>query len=212
MENLSRDLKFMYKTIKNLEKLNINDINLEKTVLFIVDINVGFAKNGLLYSERIEKLIHPIKKLGDYISEKNGTVIAFTDCHTKDSIELKTYPVHCLEEDNESDVVEEIKTIKNIKVIPKNSTNGFFCIENEVDFNDFENVIVVGACTDICVYQFVITLKSYLNQNNIYKRIIVPIDLVDTYDISYKHNAKLMNIVFFYSMMENGIEVIKNVK
>ena len=82
---------------------------------------------------------------------------------------------------------------------------------NDISFKNIENVIIVGDCTDICIYQFAVTLKSYFNQNNIYKQIIVPMDLVDTYDIPKVHNAEIMNIVFFNSMIQNGIKVVKNI-
>ncbi|WP_263349314.1 hypothetical protein [Paraclostridium sp. AKS81] len=36
-------------------------------------------------------------------------------------------------------------------------------------------------------------------------------DLVDTYDIPKVHNAEIMNIVFFNSMIQNGIKVVKNI-
>ncbi|WP_152650775.1 isochorismatase family cysteine hydrolase [Paraclostridium benzoelyticum] len=210
MENLLNDLKYMKEVLTQLEDININDIDMEKTILFIVDMNNGFARKGSLYSDRVENLINPIKNLGDYVASKNCKVVAFTDSHTKDSIELHSYQTHCLSDDEESDVVSEIKAISNIKIVPKNSTNGFFCL-NEISFKNIENIIIVGDCTDICIYQFAVTLKSYFNQNNIYKKIIVPMNLVDTYDIPKIHNAEIMNIVFFNSMIQNGVQVIKNI-
>ena len=41
---------------------NLSDLDLNKTELFIVDINNGFAKEGALYSPRVENLINPIVK------------------------------------------------------------------------------------------------------------------------------------------------------
>lgn len=210
MEKLLNDLKYMKESLIQLEDINIDELDMEKTILFIVDMNNGFAKKGSLYSDRVEKLINPIKKLGDYVVSKNCKVVAFTDSHTKESIELQSYPTHCLSDDEESEVVNEIKSIRNIKIVHKNSTNGFFCL-NDISFKNIENVIIVGDCTDICIYQFAVTLKSYFNQNNIYKQIIVPMDLVDTYDIPKVHNAEIMNIVFFNSMIQNGIKVVKNI-
>ncbi|EPZ56367.1 isochorismatase family domain protein [[Clostridium] sordellii ATCC 9714] len=56
------------------------------------------------------------------------------------------------------------------------------------------------------------TLKAYFNQNNIDKNIIVPMNLVDTYHIDNIHNAEIMNIVFLNSMIQNGVEVIKEIE
>ena len=49
-------------------------------------------------------------------------------------------------------------------------------------------------------------------QNNINKDIIVPINLVDTYNIDNVHPAELLNIVFLNSMIQNGIKVVKEIK
>ena len=107
--------------------------------------------------------------------------------------------------------IKPILSIDNIKIVKKNSTNGFFALDN-LNFDDTDNIIIVGDCTDICIYQLAITLKSYFNQNNINKDIIVPINLVDTYNIDNVHPAELLNIVFLNSMIQNGIKVVKEIK
>lgn len=211
MELLTKEFENMKFNLEKLKSKKINELNLSKTMLFIIDMNNGFAKKGALYSDRVEALINPITNLAKILEAKNCEIIAFTDSHNKDSIELRSYPTHCLENDYESKIVDEISTIKNLKVIPKNSTNGFFCLEDK-SFENIDNIIVVGDCTDICIYQFVITLKAYFNQNNIDKNIIVPMNLVDTYHIDNIHNAEIMNIVFLNSMIQNGVEVIKEIE
>ncbi|RGX05309.1 isochorismatase family cysteine hydrolase [Paraclostridium sordellii] len=211
MELLTKEFENMKFNLEKLKSKKINELNLSKTMLFIIDMNNGFAKKGELYSDRVEALINPITNLAKILEAKNCEIIAFTDSHNKDSIELRSYPTHCLENDYESKIVDEISTIKNLKVIPKNSTNGFFCLEDK-NFKNIDNIIVVGDCTDICIYQFVVTLKSYFNQNNIDKNIIVPMNLVDTYHIDNIHNAEIMNIVFLNSMIQNGVEVIKEIE
>lgn len=211
MELLTKEFENMKFNLEKLKSKKINELNLSKTMLFIIDMNNGFAKKGALYSDRVEALINPITNLAKILEAKNCEIIAFTDSHNKDSIELRSYPTHCLENDYESKIVDEISTIKNLKVIPKNSTNGFFCLE-DTDFKNIDNIIVVGDCTDICIYQFVVTLKAYFNQNNIDKNIIVPMNLVDTYHIDNIHNAEIMNIVFLNSMIQNGVEVIKEIE
>lgn len=208
MENLLKELSTLKNNLDNLAVLKISDYDLSKTDIFIVDINNGFAKCGALYSPRVEALINPIANLVKNVEDKINNIIAFTDCHELDAVELLSYPSHCIKGDIESEIVDELMSIKNLKVLPKNSTNGFFALEN-IDFNNVDNLIIVGDCTDICIYQFAITLKSYFNQNNINKNIIVPINLVDTYDIPGVHPADLLNIVFFNSMIQNGINVVK---
>jgi len=208
MNNLLENLISLKENLDKLPVENINNLNLENTLVFIVDMNNGFAKNGALYSPRVKSLINPIEKFTKSISNKVNNIIAFTDSHNIDSIELKSYPSHCLENDIQSEIIDELKSINNLKIIPKNSTNGFFVL-NDIKFDNIDNIIIVGNCTDICVYQFATTLKAYFNENHIMKNIIVPINLVDTYDAPNVHPAELLNIVFFNSMLQNGINVIR---
>ena len=208
MNNLLDELNYLKNNLNNLPMKNLSDLDLSKTELFIVDINNGFAKEGALYSPRIENLINPIVNFTKSVSNDIKNIIAFTDYHTLDSIELLSYPKHCIEDTLECEIIDELKDIKNIKIIKKNSTNGFFALEN-LNFENIDNIIIVGDCTDICIYQLAITLKSYFNQHNINKNIIVPMNLVDTYHVDNSHPAELLNIVFLNSMIQNGIEVVK---
>lgn len=210
MDKLLKELNNLKNNLLELNTENISNLNLSKTILFIVDMNNGFAKEGLLYSPRVENLIKPIENFSKHICSDLNRIIAFTDSHDENSIELLNYPTHCLKNSTESDIVDEIKDIKNLEIIQKNSTNGFFVL-NDIDFEDIDNIIIVGDCTDICIYQLSITLKSYFNQNNINKNIIVPMNLVDTYNIDNVHNAELLNIVFLNSMIQNGINVVKEI-
>lgn len=210
MSNLLNELNSLKNNLDNLPTLNLSDLQLNKTELFIVDINNGFAKEGNMYSSRVNNLINPIVNFTKSISKDIKSIIAFTDYHTDESVELLNYPTHCLKDTIECEIVDELKSIDNIKIVKKNSTNGFFALSN-LDFNNTDNIIIIGDCTDICVYQLAITLKSYFNQNNISKNIIVPMNLVDTYHVDNVHPAELLNIVFFNSMIQNGIKVVKEI-
>ena len=186
MNNLLNELNSLKSNLDNLPIMNLSDLDLNNTDLFIVDINNGFAKGGALYSPRIESLINPIVNFTKSVSKDIRSIIAFTDYHTNESVELLNYPTHCIKDTIECEIVDELKSI--------------------------DNIIIVGDCTDICIYQLAITLKSYFNQNNINKDIIVPINLVDTYNIDNVHPAELLNIVFLNSMIQNGIKVVKEIK
>lgn len=210
MNKLLQELEALKDNLYTLNTENISNLDLSKTILFIIDMNNGFAKQGSLYSPRVEKLINPIENFAKHICSKLNRIIAFTDSHTESSIELLNYPTHCLKDSIESNIVDELKYIPNLEIVEKNSTNSFFALNN-IGFENIDNIIIVGDCTDICIYQFAITLKSYFNQNNIDKNIIVPMNLVDTYDIPNIHSAELLNIVFLNSMIQNGINVVKEI-
>ncbi|MGM9531615.1 isochorismatase family protein [Intestinibacter sp.] len=208
MDNIIKEFEVLQKNLDNLPIENLADYDLSKTALFIVDINNGFAKEGALYSDRIKSLITPIYEFVKPLEEKLNKIIAFTDTHDKNSVELNSYPAHCLVDTEECKVVDELLDIKNLEIIPKNSTNGFFAMDVNI-LDDIDNVVVVGDCTDICIYQFAVTLKAYFNEKNINKNIVVPMNLVDTYDIPFVHPGDLLNIVFLNSMVQNGVKLIK---
>ena len=157
MEKILSNYKSLLNNLESLSSESINNYDLDKTGLFIVDMNNGFAKEGALSSPRVEKIINPIADFGKALSSKINTIVAFTDTHDKNSVELKSYPSHCLRGDKESQVVQELLSIENMNILEKNSTNGFFVLYME-KYKNLDNFIVVGCCTDICFYQFVLTL------------------------------------------------------
>ncbi len=60
MNKLLQELEILKSNLDKLNTEDISNLDLSKTVLFIVDMNNGFAKQGSLYSPRIENLIKPI--------------------------------------------------------------------------------------------------------------------------------------------------------
>lgn len=179
---------------------------INKKALIIIDMNNGFAKEGALYSPRVESLILPIKKYSDTFE---GKIVAFTDTHKEDCLEFSSYPPHCLEGTPECEVVEELKDIKGLITIPKNSTNGFHeelfqdFLEQNKEIDKFE---IVGCCTDICVYQFATTIKTHFIKNNKNVEVVVHKDMVETFDAP-NHEAEKLNELFLNSLMSNSIIV-----
>lgn len=201
------------KEIDLLESVNFSDIvkDKEKTAFVVVDMVKGFYNLGVFASERTEKVIDPIVKLNEQL---NGCKkVFFVDSHTKDSVEFKSYPEHCLKGTEEEEYIEEIKGDSNTVFIKKNSINGFHAAEFKKWLEKNQNVdtfIVTGVCTDICVETFVMTLKTYFNEVNEDKKIIVPINAVETSDFG-NHDAELMNLMTFFKLKSNGIDVVKEI-
>lgn len=179
-----------------------------KKLLIIVDMNNGFSKRGALYSPRVEKLIAPIR---NYAEIFEGLIVGFTDTHGMDCIEFSSYPVHCVIGTEECEIVDELKGLKGLITVPKNSTNGFHeeQFQNILRNNpDIETIEIVGCCTDICVYQLAVTLSTYFTMKN--KKgveVIVHKDMVDTFDIPNVHDADKLNEIFLESMASNGVIV-----
>ncbi|MDP4144744.1 MAG: isochorismatase family cysteine hydrolase [Bacillota bacterium] len=188
------------------------------TALIVVDMNEGFATKGALYSPRIEALKPEIARLAAaFDNNKDIPVLIVNDEHPKDSLEFKIYPQHCVKDTEESRIIQELCQVRNSIIFPKSSTNGFVSEE----FREFiiklkakgiRNFVIVGDCTDICIYQLATTMKAHFNHLNEEVQIIVPINAVDTFDLEVtNHNGDLMNVVFLYSMMGNGISVVREI-
>ena len=146
--------------------------------------------------------------------EKDMTVIAFADAHKPDSIELTNFPEHCIAGTYESEVVEELQSIGGYTLFPKNSVNGFLedaFLEWYGRHDRIKNWIVTGDCTDICILNFALTLKNDRNRRNKESRVIVPLSMVETYD-GEGHNAEFMNLSAAAIMLNQGIEIVKNIE
>ena len=203
------DLNFI--KLNNVKEFCIDN----KSVLFVIDMNNGFAKSGPLSSKRVEKLIPSIVEHIEIFNSFNNPIIAFTDSHKKECLEFKSYPIHCLENSYESEIVDEIKQFNDIMIIKKSSTNAFLEEETKKYIDSFvrdgyKNFVLCGCITEVCVKQFAQTLKAYLNVINKDINVIVPINSVDTYD-SPEHNADIINLFSFYEMNSCGIKIVKNI-
>jgi len=207
-------LKGMYKLLQNLPTVHLTSLSTEKSALVIIDMVNGFAREGALKSPRVEALIPTIARLTAECGSLGIARLAFADKHTDASPEFEAYPQHCMSGTTEIEIVDEIKAVGEYLLIPKNSTNGFL-EEQFLDWlaqnTDIDTFIIVGDCTDICIQQFAVTLKTWFNKKNEPSRIIVPLNAVDTYDLGM-HNGDLLNAVTLYSMMGNGIELVREIE
>lgn len=182
---------------------------LKKPIVFVVDMINGFVKEGALSDTRILDVVKDIKKLLDVVHPN----IFVCDAHDLDAKEFSTYPTHCIKNTFESQVIDELKPYAK-NVLLKNSTNSFFAdgmqsfIEN--DLNQYDDIVIVGCCSDICVMQFAITLNTYMNQKQMFeKQVIVPINMIETYNIEGVHNNMKWNEIACDMMLANNIHVVE---
>lgn len=214
LEKSNESLGRIFDMLAELPTIQLKDLQADKAVLIIIDMINGFVREGALKSPRAEGVIPALAELSKRSDRFNIEKLAFADSHTSASPEFGAYPEHCLAGSSESEVVEELKQIGGYTLIPKNSTNGF----HEEEFQKWlkgkqkvDTFIITGVCTNICVEQFSLTLKTYFNKQNKKSRIIVPINTVETYDLDM-HDGDLMNIMALYNMIVNGIEVVAGVE
>ena len=182
----------------------------KNNVLIIVDMVNGFVNFGALADKKIDKITPNIIKLIDKSIEKDYPIIAFRDAHSLDDEEFNVFPIHCLKGEPESDLIPQLVPYRdNFYEIEKNTTNGFITPEFEdiVKRISFDNVYVVGCCTDICVLNFV---NSFLAFNKKYSRdtkIKVFEDACATFD-GANHDAQEMHAKAIREMQNNGAIII----
>lgn len=199
--------------IRSLPQTDISEFVPEKTALIIVDVVNGFIREGAMASPIIEGIVPNVAGLAEACKSRGISVAALADCHKENCAEFASFPPHCIENTSESELVDELKD-KDCFIIKKNSTNGF----HEKEFmhalvaNPAVNTfIVVGDCTDICVLQLCLTLKTWFTGQNRQSEIIVPVNCVETYD-SPDHNADFMNIAAYKLMKDSGIKFVSEIK
>lgn len=214
LQKAQETLAVLYSDFENLPSVKLASFPAMKTALIIVDMVNGFVKSGPMSSERVTEINEPIAALAKACGQAEIKTVALCDSHIRESPEFSSYPPHCLKGDGESEITDEIKAAaRGLLRIEKGSTNGFL----EPDFqhflrenSDIDTFLVVGDCTDLCVLQFALSLKTDFNRRNQQCRIVVPAGLVETYELA-AHNAELMNLFALYNLSLNGIELVKEI-
>ena len=191
------------------------------------DMVKGFCSVGPLASPRIAGIVPSVVNLFQRAHELGVRHFLLTeDAHDPDAVEFSAYPPHCVAGTEESETVDELKNLPFsdlFTIFPKNSISSTIGTDLDAWLETHPEVttfILVGDCSDICVYQLAMSLRlraNVLGQRD--ARIIVPADCVQTYDTSVKmaaelgalpHNGNLLHRVFLYHMALNGIEVVSH--
>ena len=189
-----------------------------------VDVINGFCVSGALASPRVNQVVAPILALFQASWDRGLRNILLTqDTHEPDALEFGQFPPHCVRGTSESEPVDEFKALPffdQFVQLPKNSIhsglntglNDWIAAHPEV-----RTYIVVGDCTDLCIYQLAMHLRLDANARHLERRVLVPASAVDTYDRpvalareqgGLPHSAELTHSVFLYHMALNGVEVV----
>ena len=220
-------LDFLDEFYMNLKELPIGNIlnDPAKVAIVCVDVTNAFCRVGNLASERVAAIIDPIVRLFKMAWKKGlKKIILLNDCHTSHAKEFGAFGEHAVCGTIESEMVDEIKSLEfydEMKIIKKNSINP----SQNTEFDswvgkhpEITTFIVVGDCTDLCVYQASMHLRTAANAVDIERRVIIPEVCVSTYDIQVEtakdspaepHPADLIHKLFLHHMRLNGIEIYK---
>lgn len=199
-----------------------------RTAVLSVDVTNGFCHEGPLASPRVRSIVQPIVSLFDYAHRLGIRHFVLTqDTHEPDAVEFAQYPAHCVRGTPESETVPELKALPfyaAMSVFPKNSIDSALntglddWLDKHPEVNTF---IVVGDCTDLCVYQLAMHIRLRANARQRRDRVIIPADCVDTYDLPMEsaqsagavpHPGDLMHLIFLYHMNLNGVEIVRTLE
>ena len=225
---LDRSLPFLafldewYEQLPN-EALNTLIDDPSKIAVISVDVINGFCYEGPLSSPRVKQIIAPITKLFEKAWDAGVREIILTqDTHEANAVEFGQYPPHCIRGTRESETVPEIEALPfydHMTIIEKNSIHSGLdtgLSDWISDHPEIDRFIIVGDCTDLCTYQLAMHLRLDANARQLDRKVIVPVNCVDTYDLPVQqaqdigavpHDGDLLHRVFLYSMMLNGVEI-----
>lgn len=202
------------------------EIDPASTAIFSTDMTNGFCHFGALASDRVNALIGPVVDLFTRAHALGVRAFVLTqDTHEPDAPEFAAWPPHCIRGTPEAETIPELAALpfaNLFTVVEKNSLHP----GHETEFDawlaahpEVHTAVVVGDCTDLCVYQLAMHLRVVANARNIPDvRVIVPANAVDTYDLSpeaaaaigaFPHPGQFFHEVFLYHMALNGIEVVR---
>lgn len=196
----------------------------DNTALVSEDMVNGFCHKGNLASREVHDIIAPVVDIFKKSYEFGvRNFLLFQDTHHPQASEFETYPPHCIAGTKESKTIDELASLpfaNLFTIFEKNSISSFVGTDFPKWLDGHKSIdtfIVVGDCTDICVYLASIGLKTHADSQNLKRRIIVPASAVATFHTSVEkarelgilpHNAPILHKIFLYHMRLNGIEVV----
>jgi len=190
-----------------------------------VDLLKGFSTVGPLSSPRVAHILPTVRTLFEQTYALGVRhFLLIQDTHEEDAIEFGAFGVHCVAGSEESEMVDELQSLpfSNLfHVIPKNSISSDLGTGLSAWLDQHPEVttfIVVGCCTDLCIYHAAMYLRLRANTLGLRSvRVVVPANAVQTYDLPVAtatelgvlpHDGDLLHRLFLYHIALNGIEVV----
>ncbi|MBI4339108.1 MAG: cysteine hydrolase [Chloroflexi bacterium] len=190
------------------------------------DLVEGFCRQGSLASPRIQGIVPAaVGVFQRAYAHGVRRFVLLQDTHSPGAEEFHAFPPHCLRGSPESQTIAELLALpfaRDFLVVEKNSlhpalgTDFDRWMDAHPEMRDF---IVVGDCTDLCVYSVAMHVRLRANAHDYPQRVIVPADAVQTYDMpvaaahqlgTLAHPGDLFHLLFLYHMALNGITVVSS--
>lgn len=222
-------LNYLERWLQALPSPSLREVapNPERVAIVSVDVINGFCVSGPLASERVGRIVEPIASLFQRAWDHGIRHIILTqDSHEPDAVEFSAWPPHCVRGTEEAEPVDAFKRLpffKEMVILEKNSiSSGLNTGLNEwlAQHPEVDTFIVVGDCTDLCTYQLAMHLRLDANARQLQRRVIVPVEGVETYDRplevaekegGFPHPGDLLHAIFLYHMALNGVEVVQRI-
>ena len=187
----------------------MKDLKRVEELLVVVDMVNGFIYEGNMKDEYISHIIPGIKEtIKKFINKLDREIFFIRDCHKSDAKEFSKFPLHCLDNTSESEVVDEVKEyVSEAREYKKNSTSAMFARGLIEDLNEMENlkrIYVVGCCSDICVLNFALPVVNYFDELNKSVEVVVIEDLIETYDAPW-HKRDEYNEMTYKLLKQAGV-------
>lgn len=188
-----------------------------------VDLVEGFCRTGPLASPRVDALIQPTC---DFLTRAHAAGIRDflfpCDAHQKDSPEFQAFPPHCLAGGRESTIVSDLLELPFASLFERLDKRSVSVmvetnLATRLQGDQFKKIVCIGDCTDLCLYHLATGLRFLANSSGLPWDIVVPVDLVQTYDVPTEdalrlgilpHPGDILHDLFLYHMELNGITVV----
>lgn len=193
-----------------VEVFNKND----EVAIIVVDMINDFVFTSLMQNPLAIPIIPRIKNVLRNFNKFNKKVIHINEAHEEKAVEFESFPPHGVKGTNGAKIVEELIDIPYDNIFYKNSTNGMHIEDLRKWFDmhsDIKKIVIVGVCADICVLQFALGIKTYCNQFNRKLDVIIPYELVETYEAD-GHNRDLFYYMSLELAAQVGIKIVKNIE
>lgn len=148
-----------------------------KKALLIIDMLKDFCvKDGILALDyKGNTYAQPIIPFIAAKASEFKDIIFICDSHDKDDVEFQRFPKHCIRGTEGAEIIDELKEIKGT-IITKQRYSGFYNTQLAQLIDSFDEVHVVGVCTNICVLY---TVEELCNRD---KKVVVYSDGVASFD------------------------------
>ncbi len=212
----------------SLQPLALANVLREPAAVAIVSIDLinGFCYEGNLSSPRVAGIVPAV---ADLLQRAHAAgvrnLLVVQECHSAHAEDFQAFGPHGICGTSEAEMIPEFRALPfsgEFKVFHKNSIHAVEGTAMEgwlAEHPEVNTFIVVGDCTDLCVFDAAMDLKLRANMLDLPRRVIVPENGVQTYDLPVEvarrigalpHDGDFLHRLFLDQLALNKIEVVKN--